>query len=885
MTVKILSYLGPSEFLLLQPTVITGTFDREKIQTISLVAEDKYPLGVTLNPATGVWHAIMKNGFNGAGNNRWFRLTGSDRNGNIIDRQTINFSVSTATSPSQSSLILTVLTDALFQEVAADPLSLTPQQTVAVPAGQIYRINKYDVVDDYLQVELGKIVPPIGKFGYFQTAQVQLTKGAKILRFDAANLPSTPPDMQLLWVRQRTKIKVKPEDNLLLRPNEQGELDPGEIYMIRGYASIDNHFRVSLNEPIFGFGDTGYIESERVEVRDRGLAVGFDSSALTLRVLKDTVLKKMPIDESFLKPGEQVMLPGGMVYGVNSYAYEDGHLKVAIAENFPDFGNRGYLYPDFVQIISANQSFDTPNKLTYEGPIEVLVQQPVVLRGRYNPGTTTIVTLIAEDKFPLRVDIDRNSATWESNLTNGIYLSGPRWMRLRALDNQGNTVESQVININVSVDNLTAGEELKLTVKTGTMFKVATLDVSSLNEQQKFYIKADSTFTVQKYGLVGAHLKVLLDEAIAPFGNFGYFYEPDVELRKGPKRLLFDFTDVPDTNTSAKMLVIQKTFIKGSTEMSSRLPNNMKAELLPGKNFGISGYASTRGHFRVTLTESVPGFGNVGYVYSRHVRIKKFDEEILYNPNAITATIREETVFKKRPVNASQLSASDKVTLPLGRVYGVNSYAIEDGHVKVAMTEEFPGFGNTGYLFPDYVLFQRGGKTFDPIPDVVEMNIPYFSQWNNPRFYWSTCNVTAIAMVFHYYGIRSQWRETLADELLEWTIQNYGQGSQTIHSVLSALIRAYGFETSFSTTRRWSDLKAELINRRPLVLAGDFTASGHIITVIGYTPEGYIVHDPWGNALTGYYDTEGGWLIYPYSYINRVCGPDGNVWAHFTRPK
>ena len=95
------------------------------------------------------------------------------------------------------------------------------------------------------------------------------------------------------------------------------------------------------------------------------------------------------------------------------------------------------------------------------------------------------------------------------------------------------------------------------------------------------------------------------------------------------------------------------------------------------------------------------------------------------------------------------------------------------------------------------------------------------------------------------------------------------------------MIRAYGFKTSFSTTRGWSDLKSELINRRPVVLAGSFTATGHILTVIGYTSTGYIVQDPWGNALTGYSDTEGRKLLYPYSYLDQVAGPDGNIWAHF----
>ncbi|HSF73624.1 MAG TPA: C39 family peptidase, partial [Microcoleus sp.] len=195
-----------------------------------------------------------------------------------------------------------------------------------------------------------------------------------------------------------------------------------------------------------------------------------------------------------------------------------------------------------------------------------------------------------------------------------------------------------------------------------------------------------------------------------------------------------------------------------------------------------------------------------------------------------------------------------------------------------------PNFGNTGYVFPSFVQFKRGDKIFDPVPNNVELNVPYFSQRDNPRFDWSTCNVTSIAMVLYYYGLRSQWGGQLEDELLQWCFDYAGQGSQTDHSVLSALIQAYGFKTSFSTTRRWAEVRSELLNRRPVVLAGDFTAAGHILTVIGYNSQGYIVQDPWGDALTGYSDTEGRKLMYPYSYVNQVAGPDGNVWAHFIYP-
>ena len=117
-----------------------------------------------------------------------------------------------------------------------------------------------------------------------------------------------------------------------------------------------------------------------------------------------------------------------------------------------------------------------------------------------------------------------------------------------------------------------------------TFFKEEPRDVSYLNNQQKVSVKQGETFSLEKYGLVNRYLKVVLSAGISPVGKFGYFYEPHVEITKGSKRLIFDLSDVPETNISAKMLVVQKTLIKGSTEDSSQLSEHQKVELSLGES-------------------------------------------------------------------------------------------------------------------------------------------------------------------------------------------------------------------------------------------------------------------------------------------------------------
>jgi len=778
---------------------------------------------------------------------------------------------------------LKILQDTVFKVFSASSSTLNDQQKVRVVAGKTFSVRTYQSSLSHFQVELVDPISPVGTVGYFYEPHVQITPVESPIAGTIDDVSDPPPGFGLLWIAQTTKMKTSPEDSRNLEAHQQIELPPGKAFLILGYACVAGHFRVTLNEPLENFGRMGYLYHLHVQIKKDGRLIPYDSNSLNVKLLRTTLIKKQPIDSSQLKPEETYTLGVGMIYGVSSYKMESGHLKVSLTENLPQFGNTGYLYPDFVELNRGNTVVNAAPNLNYTGPTAVVAKKSTTLTGTYDPRTMAKVEVIAEDKYPLRVELNPTAKTWAVPLANGFSSPGARWLRLRARDRNGQVVDSQIINITVSPEGAT-GQSLVLKVTRDTWFKISPVDSSTLNNQQKVIVKAGQNFAVNQYGLVDGHLRVTLDPPISPIGDFGYFYEGHVQIIKGDQVLKFELEDIPEIPGTAQMLVTTTTFIKAKPEDSSNLSSSQKTQLKLGQNFNLTGYASIAGHFRVTLTDSITGFGKVGYIYWQHVQIQKDGQAVTYDPDALTITIRETTALKKQPVSASSLSANEKVTLPLGRVYGVASYLIESNHVKVSLTEEFANFGNTGYLYPGHITMRRGSKIFDPLPKQIELNVPYFSQRDNPRFYWSTCNVTSIAMVFYYYGERSRWGGQLEDELLQWCFNRYGEGCQTDHSVLSEMIRAYGYKHSFSTTRRWSEVDNELINGRPVVIAGDFTATGHIVTLIGYNSQGYIANDPWGDALTGYSYTEGRRLLYHYGYMDRVCGPDGNVWAHFIEP-
>ncbi|MEG4226276.1 C39 family peptidase [Microcoleus sp. N9_B2] len=875
----ILSYLGPREIEVNRAAVLVGSFDKNLVVAIS-AAEGSNALNVGINLSRGIWNISLEKGFDSAGT-RTVQVKATDKTGKVIGQQTINIKVNPASqSPAQFFTLIT-LRDTAFKAGTLPASNLNNLQKAEVPAGKTYQISDYELEDGHLNVQLNNPISPVGTSGFFYEKHVLITKGAKILIFDRAELPAPPPGMQLLWVIKKTWLKLNPTDSATLGSSQKLQFNPGETFNILGYACVENHFRVAFAGAVPKLGTSGFVYSQHVQILRDGRGIEYDRNAVTMTVIKTTVFKKRPVNATNLQPEEKFTLPAGRIYGIAGFSIEQSHIKVSLTENLPQFGNTGFIYPDFVQFSRGGKSFNPAVNLTYQGPSEVLVNQPIVLRGTFDRQQAAKIDLIAEDTFPLSVTLNQEASTWQVNLSKGFSIAGARWLRLRATDSKGNVTGSQIIYITVSSDPLTVGQGLTLKILSDTLFKVAAVDSSRLNNQQKILVQAGQTLTVSKYGFIDGHLKVILDLAIWPIGTFGYFYEPDVQLAKGTKILKFNLVDVPNSNVSAQLLVTQTTQIKAQPEDSSKLPADQIADLLLGTTYAITGYACVLGHFRVTLAESIPGFGKIGFIYWQDVKIKKDGKEVPFDTSALTMTILQATVFKKRPVDAASLPSTERTTLPLGRVYGVQSYGVEGNHLKVALTEELPNLGNTGYVFPSFVQFKRGDKIFDPVPNNVELNVPYFSQRDNPRFDWSTCNVTAIAMVLYYYGLRSEWGGQLEDELLQWCFDYAGQGSQTDHSVLSALIQAYGFKTSFSTTRTWAEVRSELLNRRPVVLAGDFTAAGHILTLIGYNSQGYIVQDPWGNALTGYSDTEGRKLMYPYNYVNQVAGPDGNVWAHF----
>ncbi|MBD1939088.1 C39 family peptidase [Microcoleus sp. FACHB-68] len=165
----------------------------------------------------------------------------------------------------------------------------------------------------------------------------------------------------------------------------------------------------------------------------------------------------------------------------------------------------------------------------------------------------------------------------------------------------------------------------------------------------------------------------------------------------------------------------------------------------------------------------------------------------------------------------------------------------------------------------------------------VLLNVPYKSQLDNVVDPFSACNVTAIAMGLEYLGVKAKSAKVQLEDELSAHCKEKGLDRQKPYD-LAKVVTNYGRKDIFSEYATENQIRDWLGAGLPAVTHGWFTNAGHIITIIGYDEEGFIVHDPYGEYFVDGYRTDlsGASLHYSYELIHRTCvGSDKSFWVHF----
>ena len=166
---------------------------------------------------------------------------------------------------------------------------------------------------------------------------------------------------------------------------------------------------------------------------------------------------------------------------------------------------------------------------------------------------------------------------------------------------------------------------------------------------------------------------------------------------------------------------------------------------------------------------------------------------------------------------------------------------------------------------------------------MIKLNVPYHSQLNNLNNPTGACNVTSMAMVMRYCGFKNPSGGQLEDYLYEWLIRKgWSRHSPYDLARMVEEVSDRQIFCNFSANTTIEQVQNHLRNGWPAVIHGYFTAFGHIIAVVGFDANGFIVHDPYGEYFESGYRTDlsGAFLNYSYDLIRRTCIPDGQFWAH-----
>ena len=173
----------------------------------------------------------------------------------------------------------------------------------------------------------------------------------------------------------------------------------------------------------------------------------------------------------------------------------------------------------------------------------------------------------------------------------------------------------------------------------------------------------------------------------------------------------------------------------------------------------------------------------------------------------------------------------------------------------------------------------------EPVTFGKVLSVTYNTQRDNKHRPGGSCNVTSVQMCL------SLGSKVTDDELFEranskamqdWVSKRnphiydpqIQQGNLNIvWDVLEKIARdeigveyAKHWEPGLSWDLFKAKLIAEIEQGYPIVVGGRFTASGHIIAIVGYNENGFVCHDPYGVA-PDYTNHNGAYVTYGYDYM------------------
>ncbi len=275
-----------------------------------------------------------------------------------------------------------------------------------------------------------------------------------------------------------------------------------------------------------------------------------------------------------------------------------------------------------------------------------------------------------------------------------------------------------------------------LRITKDTVFKLRPEPLSLLASQERRAVAAGTSYEIVSYayadinGSFNGHIKFALKNQ--SLNGFNTWFVPSSHAQ-----VEFDSVVVypqEDQETLPILWINQDTALKRRPLDSSGLAASELSPVKRGTSFKLHSYAfaDSQGDFNdhikfaiYSQDDFINGF-STWFVYDRHAFVE-FDGEVVYPPedqNVFVLRVLEDTVFKRRPVQASALPPADMASVSRGTLLKLDSYAYADaqgsfnGHIKLAIKyvkDNVSGY-NTWYVYDRHARVEQDNVVVYPSP-------------------------------------------------------------------------------------------------------------------------------------------------------------------------
>jgi hypothetical protein len=153
----------------------------------------------------------------------------------------------------------------------------------------------------------------------------------------------------------------------------------------------------------------------------------------------------------------------------------------------------------------------------------------------------------------------------------------------------------------------------------------------------------------------------------------------------------------------------------------------------------------------------------------------------------------------------------------------------------------------------------------------VDLDVPYFYQYDNAYEPGSTCGITSAAMLVNYW--------LPARVTPDGLYRAYGKAQGQSPSGLAQIYAWEGLYADHGTRGTRAEVRGHLDAGRPVVVHGYWTGAGHIAVIVGYTDTDWIVNDPAGDWYACYGCGPADHVRYPRGGAwDAEMSTDGDIW-------